>query len=198
MALQDIITKIESDTRQQTKEIIEKAQEQANTILSEAEKEAQEIKEEWHKRYQKEREEIFKRRKIVAQLDVRKLRLAAQRKLIDEVFAETLKKLQQLDSEEYVGWMNALLEEALQGTEGKQGEILLCEKEAALNEEWVRRFNEEHGTGLAVAKERLDASGGFLLRVGKAEVNCTFERLIDFVRDELEPEMLHRFLGRQV
>jgi len=28
------------------------------------------------------------------------------------------------------------------------------------------------------------------------EVNCTFEKLVDFVRDDLEPEVVHRFLAR--
>jgi V/A-type H+-transporting ATPase subunit E len=196
MALQDIVTKIESDARQQAKEIVEKAQEQAKTILSEAEKEAREIEEEWRKRYQRERDGIFKRREIVAHLDARKLRLAAQRELIDEAFAESINKLQQLNGEEYTSWMSALLEEALQSVENKRGEVLLCEKEKVLNEGWIKRFNEKHGTDLAIAKERLSASGGFLLRIERVEVNCTFEKLVDFVRDDLEPEVVHRFLAR--
>ncbi len=196
MALQDIITKIESDARQQAKEIIEKAQQQAKTILSEAEKEAHEIEEEWRKRYQREKDEIFKRREIVAHLDARKLRLAAQRELIEEAFTESINKLQQLDSEKYANWMNALLEEAIQGVEDKRGEVLLCKKEKVLDERWIERFNEEHGTDLVVAKERLSASGGFLLRIERVEVNCTFEKLVDFVRDDLEPEVVHRFLAK--
>ncbi|HAF50727.1 MAG: V-type proton ATPase subunit E [Synergistales bacterium 54_24] len=196
MALQDIVTKIESDARQQAKEIIEKAQQQAKTILSEAEKEAHEIEEEWRKRYQIEKDEIFKRREIVAHLDARKLRLAAQRELIEEAFAESINKLQQLDSEGYTSWMNALLEEAIQSVEDKRGEVLLCKKEKVLDEGWIKRFNEEHGTDLAIAKERLSASGGFLLRIERVEVNCTFEKLVDFVRDDLEPEVVHRFLAR--
>lgn len=196
MALQDIITKIELDARQQAKEIIEKAQDQARMILSEAEKEAHEIEEEWRKRYQREKDEIFKRREIVAHLDARKLRLAAQRELIEEAFAESINKLQQLDSEKYASWMNALLEEAIQGVEDKRGEVLLCKKEKVLDERWIERFNEEHGTDLVVAKERLSASGGFLLRIERVEVNCTFEKLVDFVRDDLEPEVVHRFLAK--
>lgn len=196
MALQDIITKIELDARQQAKEIIEKAQDQARMILSEAERKAHEIEEEWRKRYQREKDEIFKRREIVAHLDARKLRLAAQRELIEEAFAESINKLQQLDSEKYASWMNALLEEAIQGVEDKRGEVLLCKKEKVLDERWIERFNEEHGTDLVVAKERLSASGGFLLRIERVEVNCTFEKLVDFVRDDLEPEVVHRFLAK--
>ncbi|MDI9390777.1 MAG: hypothetical protein QM402_05510, partial [Synergistota bacterium] len=111
-------------------------------------------------------------------------------------FAESINKLQQLDSEKYASWMNALLEEAIQGVEDKRGEVLLCKKEKVLDEEWTKRFNEEHGTDLVVAKERLSASGGFLLRIERVEVNCTFEKLVDFVRDDLEPEVVHRFLAK--
>jgi V/A-type H+-transporting ATPase subunit E len=183
MALTDIKKRIEEDAKKEAEEILEKAKKQAEKIRKHSEEEKQKLQEEYDRKLEKEKPEIFERRKIVARLDVQKMKLGAKRTLIDQVFNTALGKLQQMETEEYAKFMKSLLKEASE--EGK-GVVIPGRDEKVINADWIRQFNEENGTEAELSEERLPEKGGFIYRKGDIDINCTFKMLVDSIREDLE------------
>ena len=96
MSLAQITEKIERDARSEAETILARSREQAAAIERETESEVKRLNESTKARFEKERPEIFKRREIVANLDVGKIHLDAERRLISEVFENGLKGLNSL------------------------------------------------------------------------------------------------------
>ncbi|HPT65056.1 MAG TPA: V-type ATP synthase subunit E family protein [Acetomicrobium sp.] len=186
MALADVKLKIEEDAKRQAEEILKKAKADADDIISKAEEEAQKIQNEWMQRAKEERENVFKRREIVANLDLRKLELAMKRSLIEGVLSEAREKLCQLDSKTYVAFVAKLLKTAVKESESVEGVLYVGEDEKVITNEWIASFNEENGTKLVLAHERLPHKGGFVLNLGDIDINCSFDMLITNIQDDLE------------
>lgn len=102
MSLAQITQKIEQDAGIEAKAVMGKAREQEEQIKKSTDAEIKKIEEAAKARFGQERPEIFKRRGIVANLDVAKLHLGAQRALIRDVFEGLLKRLDELPQKEYL------------------------------------------------------------------------------------------------
>ncbi len=183
MALADIKKRIETDAKKEAEEILEKAKKQAEEIRKTSEEEKRKLQEEYDKKLETEKPEIFERRKIVARLDVQKMKLGAKRTLIDQVFDAALRKLQEMETDEYGKFMKTLLKEAAE--EGK-GVVVPGRHDKVINTDWIREFNEENGTETELSEERLPYKGGFIYRKGDIDINCTFTMLLDSLREDLE------------
>ena len=142
MSLAQITQKIEQDARDEAEKIQAAAREQETAIRRGAEKEIKNIEEAARARFEKERPEIFRRRGIVARLDVEKLHLGAKRKLIQDVFDEGLRRLQNLPKEDCLRFCESLLREAAAGG-GLVMEISKGEKH--IGPEWLEAFNSRNG-----------------------------------------------------
>lgn len=57
------------------------------------------------------------------------------------------------------------------------------------------KFNEKHGKKLTLGDSRIDASGGFILKNGNIETNCTWEMLVRWIKDDLEAEVAKRLFS---
>jgi V/A-type H+-transporting ATPase subunit E len=140
-------------------------------------------------RFDKERPEIFKRREIVARLDINKIHLGAQRRLINDVFDDALKGLKSLDRDAYMSFFGRLLKEAA-ASGGEDMEI--SKGERFIDREWLDRFNSENRTSIKISDKRRDFSGGFVLNNGRVCINCSWEMLMQAAREKLETEVVHR------
>lgn len=187
MSLAQITQKIEQDARDEAERIQAAAREQETAIRRGAEKEIKNIEEAASARFEKERPEIFRRRGIVARLDVEKLHLGAKRKLIQDVFDEGLRCLQNLPKEDCVRFCESLLREAA-ADGGLVMEITKGEKH--IGPEWLEAFNSRNGKNIALSEERQDFSGGFVLNDGRVSVNCSWEMLMRAAQEKLEPEVV--------
>ena len=140
-------------------------------------------------RFEKERPEIFKRREIVAKLDINKMHLDAQRRLINDTFDRALEELKSLDRDKYTSFFKRLLKEALDtGDE----EMELSKKERFIDREWLDKFNSENKTRIKISDRRQDFSVGFVLNNGRICINCSWEMLMQAAREKLETEVVHR------
>jgi V/A-type H+-transporting ATPase subunit E len=189
MSLAQITEKIEQDARAEAQKILDRAKEQEAEVKSASDAEVRKLEETAQGRFDRERPEIFKRRDIVARLDVNKLRLGAQRRLIQDVFDGALEKLKSLDKNGYAAFCKALLKKAAQ--EG-QGELVLAKKEKYLDKAWLDKFNAENGTNISLSEERGDFSGGFVLNNGRIDINCSWEMLMQAAQEKLETEVVKR------
>ena len=96
-----------------------------------------------------------------------------------------LTELTKLDGEKYLGWM----ERQVKAAQTADAEIVLNAKD---REKYGRQLVAHAQSGahkLALAADSGDFAGGFVLREGQIETNCTFEVLISSGREDLEGEI---------
>ncbi|MDO9508093.1 MAG: V-type ATP synthase subunit E [Thermovirgaceae bacterium] len=192
MSLEDIKVKIEADAKAEAREIIGRFEEQAGEILKTANAEIEELNRRLDKKIKSEETEIHRRRKIVANLDVRKIDLGARRELITRAFSEGLDLLSGTPRDKYVPFMSALLKRSV--VSGDEI-VYVGAEEKYLDQKWIDDFNNKEKTKLNLSGERIPASGGFTARRGDIYVNCTWEVLLRWVREDMEAEVVNRLFS---
>lgn len=101
MSKEAIIDKILSDANLKGDAIIGEANEKANEIISLAANQCKDYLYKSKTEIDRLTLEIDERSRSVAELDARKLLLAAKAQVLDSVYAKTLEKLRNLDKEQY-------------------------------------------------------------------------------------------------
>ncbi|MDR1471250.1 MAG: V-type ATP synthase subunit E [Synergistaceae bacterium] len=192
MSLAQITEKIELDARAEAEKILERSREQETGIRRSAEAEVKKLEDAAKSRFDRERPEIFKRRDIVARLDVHKIHLDAQRRLIGDVFREGLERLKNLDKGKYLAFCRGLLKEAVESGD----EVMeISSGEKYIDSGWLGEFNNANGTKITLSNERRDFSGGFILNKGRIRINCSWEMLMQAAQERLENEVVYRLFS---
>ena len=192
MSLSDIKAKIEADARAEAGEILAAAQAHVDAIKRETEEEIRRMADLQKARLEKETPEILRRREIVAKLDVNKEDLSARRGLIDEAFEATKAKMAGMDGNAVKRFAEALLAQAV---ETKDETLVVGRGEKNLDAGWLKAYNEKSGSNLKISEEKAPIIGGFILRRGLVDVNCSWEMLIRTAREELEAETVKRLFS---
>jgi V/A-type H+-transporting ATPase subunit E len=192
MSLADIKVKIEADAKLEAEKILEVAKVKADEVRKAAEAEVSKIESSYSDRFSAEKPEVLKRREIVANLDVKKIMLGARQDLISHACDGALHEMANLPAERYVDFCEKLLEKAVDT--GKET-LFVSAKEKNLNEEWLNKYNEKHKTSLTFDKATSPISGGFILRKGEIDTNCSFDMLIKWVREDIEADVAKRLFS---
>ena len=109
----------------------------------------------------------------MAQLDARKLELAAKQEMLAKAYDRAMERLTSLPDGEYVGLWAA--------RSGKQV---------------VTQANERLGDGhLTLSVQTRPIRGGLILSDGDVEVNCTFETLVRLLRGEMDRTVVEVLFG---
>lgn len=189
MSLADIKTKIEADARNEAEGILGQFRAQADEILVTARRESEMLDKKLQERISHEEGEVRKRKTIVADLEVRKLMLGAKRELVDLVYEKAMAILSSLPRDRYAGFMTALLGSSeVSGDE----EVFLCKGEKVLDQKWLDEVNAQRQYNLTLSQDRVQGSGGFVLRKGRIDINCTWDVLLGRVKEDLEAEVVDR------
>jgi len=129
-----------------------------------------------------------------ARMDIAKELLAEKRSLLDQVFDQARRQLQNLPDEDYRKLMTKLMLEAV---ETGDEEVIVDNEENRIDEKLIKRINEKLGPdrkgNLKLADERQNLGAGFILRRAKIKTNVSIEVLLAQVRKELEIELAKEF-----
>lgn len=189
MSLAQIIEKVQKDAAREAEEIIAEANAHAENIIRRTEEENDAVKSGFARRFEVERPEIFRRREIVANLDVKKMVLQAQRDIINDVYAAALQKLCGMERDEYLGFCSALLDNAVIT---KEETVRVGAAEKYCDKAWLDAYNKKNEARLVLAEEAADIAGGFILENGRIGVNCSWEMLIQMAQEKLEADVIKR------
>jgi V/A-type H+-transporting ATPase subunit E len=111
-------------------------------------------------------------------LSLRDANLAAKRETLDKIFAEALKRLNEMPKPEFEKFLAGYL-----------AKLELNGEELALPTKYGITAVPFPGVSVAGSKGR-DIEGGFILAKDGIERNHTFEALLRYYRDDLEPQAL--------
>ncbi len=182
--MEKVSKKILEDAKKKSADILEQARNKEREIKKKSDEETKDLKNQIEKEVKELRNKEISRLKGIAELEIRKDILATKRKIIDSIFEKALDAL--VNRKDYPGMIKWLLKEI---SESNEGEVIIGEKEARINKEFIDKFNTEFKTRFTLLEERRPVKGGFILRMGKIEIDNSFETLIEEQREQLEIEL---------
>lgn len=189
MSLADIKARISAEAQDQIRAIEAENDARVAEITGKAEAEVKAIRDSYGERLSKEEPEVARRRKIVAELDAAKVDLGVRQTLVGEAFESSLRQLAEMPRDQYVAFANRLMEQAVRtGHEV----VLVGRGEKHLDKSWLDEYNTAHQTSLVLSPDRLSISGGFVLRDGRIDVNCSWDMLLEDIRSEIESEVVKK------
>jgi V/A-type H+-transporting ATPase subunit E len=131
-----------------------------------------------------------------ARMDIAKQLLAEKRKILDEVFEQARRQLENLSDEQYLGLMTKLMLEAV---ETGDEEVIVDNKEKLIDQKFIENINRQLGRSrkgnLKLSGDKAHISRGFILKSGKIKNNVSIEVLLTQAREQLEIELAKEFFG---
>ncbi len=181
-----IIAHIEADAKAREKEILEDAERQCAEIRASYEEKASELYaeriREGVRACQDEEDGVLR----IANMEARKNLLAMKQEMVSRSFRKAEEKLVSLPAGEYIEFLSRLVKQAAPDGEGT---LILNEKDrGSIGQQLLQAVNAD-GARLTLAEETRDMAGGFVLRSGAVETNCSVELLLDLCRNELTHQL---------
>ncbi len=191
MSKEAIIDKILSDANLKGDAIIGEANEKANEIISLAANQCKDYLYKSKTEIDRLTLEIDERSRSVAELDARKLLLAAKTQVLDSVYAKTLEKLRNLDKEQYSALIFSMLENA------KDGDVVtVSEREKDIvTKESLADFAKKKGISLTLADKFGDFDGGVIISENGVDNNFTLEVEVALLREQTETKIAKEIFG---
>ena len=181
--IEKITQRIETDTQAEIDRILGDARAEADDITDRYQAQANNEAAELAAKNQKAAAEREERLVSSAQMEARKVGLAAKQEMVEKAYALALEKLCSMPDEKYVQTVADLLVQA--APNGRGAVIFAPAERERIGEAAVRAANEKlHGGKLTLAEETRPLKGGFILSDGKVEVNCSFDTLVRLQKAE--------------
>ena len=184
--------RILADARDLREAILADAGQEAQSIIGNAEKEAFQRVTVMTEKAKEEAVRIKQRFHAAEGMEDKKKILKARQDSIDEAFSNALSRLSGLPGDQYRLFLESI---ALDAAREEEGTILFNEKDKArLGGGFVAAVNSrlaEKGKKavLKLGEETLNTSGGFIIRYGDMEINCTLDVILNMARPNLESEV---------
>lgn len=187
MSIDNITSKILSDAENNADSSLMNAENTKQEIINKAKSEAEIIIKTEAERAAKDAVDLKNRRVSAAELQGRKMLLSAKQEAIKKSFNAAIDKLKAMPEDEYLSF----LAQEIVKIPNCEGSIVLNAKDREnIGERLVKTVNEKLGAEkVALSKNTVKASGGFVLKRGSVEINSTFETLLDSMKDELTGEI---------
>lgn len=138
---------------------------------------------------EKENEQRASRIDRTAQLEAKRTVLGMKQEMVSQAFALAEKKIAQMAQGEYVSFLVRQIEKA--ASTGKEEIILNAEDKAKCGAKLVEEANKALGAkgALTLSAETRPMTGGFILKQGDIEVNCTVDMMLELSRGELAAQV---------
>ena len=181
--IEKITQRIETDTQAEIDRILGDARAEADDITDRYQAQANNEAAELAAKNQKAAAEREERLVSTAQMEARKVGLAAKQEMVEKAYDLALEKLCSMPDEKYVQTVADLLVQA--APNGRGAVIFAPAEKKRIGEAAVRAANEKlRGGKLTLAEETRPLKGGFILSDGKVEVNCSFDTLVRLQKAE--------------
>lgn len=184
--------RILTDAKRVHDKILDEAKVQAKSIIAEAEKEAFQKTTLITEKAKEEAVLIKQRYQAAESMEDRKNLLQVRQECIDEAFDLALKKLSNMPEDKYKLFIEGII---LRIIKNEDGIIVFNERDKKrLGEGFISEINEKLkakglSAALSMAKDSLNTSGGFILRYGDLEINCTLEIILNMQRPNMESKV---------
>lgn len=173
---------IQTEAQAEIDGILKKAQEDAAAIQARYQAQAETEAAELALKNQKAAEEREERLVSVAQMESRKIILATKQEMVEKAYELALEKLRSMPEDQCTAVLAELLVQA--STDGKEEVIFSPEDRERIGKAAIERANTASGKQLRLSPDTRSIQGGFILKNGNIEVNCTFDTLVRLQKTE--------------
>lgn len=180
--IEKITRRIDEDAQAEIDRILDGARDEAARITARYRAQADAEAAEATARNEKAAAEREERLVSVAQMEARKVTLAAKQEMVEQAFALALETLCAMPDEQYTATVAALLAQA--APTGRGSVIFAPAERERIGAAAVALANKTLGGKLTLAEETRPLKGGFILSDGSVEVNCTFDTLVRLQKAE--------------
>jgi V/A-type H+-transporting ATPase subunit E len=185
-----VVEKILADANAEAEKIKKESQEKEAAEQAKLNEQLKEYKEQTEILAQKAGEDEKSHILAAARMDIAKEFLTEKRKILDEVFEQARKKLQDMPDEEYRALIKKLL---LDVVETGDEEVVIDTNEKRIDHGFIKQINRELASGkkseLKLSDQKQDIGAGFILKRGKIKTNVSIGVLLDQARKELEIDL---------
>lgn len=189
---EEIIKKIIKDAQKIATSTLEEGVAKAQETINLAENDAKIFRSKNRTESQQERDDIIRRRITVANLEVKKLMLAAKQQVIGKAFEESIDVIKK-DKKGYTQMLKGMLGYA------SDGDTLTISKSD--KDIFTKKFIDEavakKGIKVTLNKQLGEFKGGIILSSAGSDKNFTLEVELASLRDEIEPEIARMLFGDQ-
>lgn len=196
--IEKITERIAQDAQAEISKVEAEAKAQADAITAKYTAQADAERQSLQAAAKAKAEERMERLDSVAQMEAKKMLLAAKQEMLNRAFNLALEKLTHLPEEEYVELLAKLA--AHSAITGQEQMILSPADRTRYGVKAATRANEllaKEGktASITLSETTQDIEGGLLLSDGAVEVNCTFETLVRLSRNEASLEVSKVLFG---
>lgn len=187
-SMEKVKDKILKEANNDSRRIFEKGRYEGRDAVYKAQRLAEKMELDSRQKAEKDAEALKNGRKSVAELEARKLRLAAKQAVVANAFDTALDRLAAMDRGDYT----RLLAERAKEAAVQGGELLFSERDRAeIGEKIVDLVNAGRTDAkVSLGSDTINARGGFVLRSGAVEINCTLETMVADIREEVTPQVV--------
>ncbi len=192
-----IIKRIDDDAASESGAILDRARAEADERISALRKEAEADVRVIVERGRALADERVIRLAGVAELEARKMKLAARQEMIGRAFDMAYEKLLSMPEDRLAAFLISLAVKSA----GNGGELIFSkdsrEKIGKKIAEAANKILSEQKIAavLTLSDETRELDGGFILKDGSVEINCTFGAIIRTTRESLAPEIAGILFG---
>lgn len=190
--IEKITDKIMQQAQQHADAMMQAAKNKAAEIVQEATEEAQRKSNKALVKANGDEKELQKRTISIAELESRKMRLAAKQEMIEKAFSTALDRLCSMEQEQYIEFLASLI---IKNAKGGEQIILNKKDQEEIGAKLMAHIELQNTEALkmnmvVLSSETADIQGGFILRDKDVEYNNSFAALLDACREELIPEVI--------
>lgn len=186
--IEKITQRLNAETQSSVDSILSEAKSKAAEVEAGAKAEAEKISAELRLRGARNAADREERLISVAQMEARKIILAAKQEMMEEAFSKALADMCGASDEVYAKTCaNLLVKAAPDGT----GEVIFAEAaKEGVGAKAVSMANELLSGGkLTLSDKARPIRGGFILVKGNVEINCSYETLVRLQKSEVSGEL---------
>ena len=192
MSAEGIIEKIRRQSQERVREIARNGRVEADRRHQEILDKAQQDVREMTERAEAQAREHYETSRLSATLEVRKNSLASKRGMLDKAFEKALQKMKSAAPDVRADYYEKIVLENVPA----EGAVLVAnERDMQLIRQclpqWERKLADRYGAfGSLILSERQGSfAGGLLIECGSYDIDATFERILQDVREDHDIEV---------
>ena len=186
--IEKITARIETDAKSEIAEILREGEEKAERIRAEYRAQADAAAKEADAAGKDAAKRQAERLEGAAEMEAKKMLLAAKQSCMDEAFDKARQQLLSLPDGQYSDLLAKIAAKASRS--GKEEIILSAKDKERVGAKVAEKVNMLLKNGkLTIADETRDMDGGLILRDGQVEVNCAFETQLRVLREGMTAEV---------
>ena len=181
-----IVSKILRDADEKAEAILKDAHDKAGEMIAKANADGRDRRREAETQASLKIPELKRRSASVAELEVKKLALAARQEILGETFDKTLDKLCALPDNEYLSLIESMIKAV-----ASDGDVVVISSrdEKRITAAFIAKIAKEKGISLKLSSSFGDFKGGVVLESAGCDKNMSFEVELASLRETLEPKV---------